>query len=253
MCTLAVFRGSSAAYPLIVVANRDEFYGRPARAPHAWTDHPEIFAGRDEEAGGTWLGCRTAGRPRVVGLLNRRREGATAPEAAVGERSRGLLCRDALAAADADSALAALTDDEVDRYAGFNLLVADPDRAVVVDNGRGRRLTELGDGLSVLTNLDVNDPRCPRLATANRAFAALEGAVATATDAASLVPRFAQVLGDHGASLDVGDSSPFDRVCVHTDTYGTRSSSMLFVAADGSTGVWHADGPPCSAPYRRLR
>ena len=54
------------ARPLIVAANRDEYYARPALAAHTWDDHPNIFAGRDIEARGTWLGVSTTGRFAAV-------------------------------------------------------------------------------------------------------------------------------------------------------------------------------------------
>ena len=70
MCTLAVFRGNSPRYPLVVVANRDEFLGRASSPP---MERPgRVVCGLDLVAGGTWLGCRTDGSGRIAGLLNRR-------------------------------------------------------------------------------------------------------------------------------------------------------------------------------------
>ena len=51
--------------PLVAASNRDEFYARPALPAHRWEDHPEIYAGRDLEGGGTWLGV--ADRPGQTG------------------------------------------------------------------------------------------------------------------------------------------------------------------------------------------
>lgn len=251
MCTLAVYNGVSAAYPLIVAANRDEFFGRRALAPAPLPDRPCVVAGRDVQAGGTWLGARIDGVGRVVGLLNRRPD-ADRPGSGPGELSRGLLCLDALDAPSIDSVLARLDARQASRYGGFNLFVAEPGRAVVIDNGAGVRTTELGEGLSVLTNLDVNDPRCPRLAGATMLFARLQARVAAGEAPETLMAAFASVLGDHTGSADTGDNNPLSRVCVHTPTYGTRSSSVIFVAHDGSVRYFHADGPPCATGFEEI-
>lgn len=251
MCTLAVFRGVSPLYPLVVVANRDEFLGRASAAPSRWAGATGVFAGTDLVAGGTWLGCRTDGSGRVAGLLNRR-PAPDRPASGPGERSRGLLCVEALEAATIDDAVTRLDGAEAARYGGFNLFLADPDRAVVVDNGRGARTVQLARGLSVLTNLDVNDPRCPRLAGAFGRFAALEPLLERGAGADEIAPVAAAVLASHDASADDAGDLPLSRVCVHAGDYGTRSSSMLFVARDGRVRWYHADGPPCSAPFVEL-
>jgi uncharacterized protein with NRDE domain len=250
MCTLAVYRGVSPLYPLLVAANRDEFLGRASAPPQAFAEAPGVFAGRDLVAGGTWLGARIDGSGRVAGLLNRR----PAPDRAAsgpGERSRGLLCLEALGAGSLDEVLGALDADQASRYGGFNLFLAEPGRGLVLDNGSGVRTTVLEPGLSVLTNLDVNDPRCPRLAGATALFASLTPRVAAGESSDELMPALAAVLGDHGAGQDL-DAGPFSRVCVHAEGYGTRSSSVVFVDVDGRVQWFHADGPPCEAAFRRV-
>jgi len=266
VCTLAVYRAVSPLYPLIVVANRDEFLGRASVGPGPWTDgepaYRSIVAGRDLVAGGTWLGCRTDGSGRIVGLLNRR-HAADKAAAGAGERSRGLLCIETLAAPSIATALDGLDDREVQRYGGFNLFVADLHEAVVVDNGQGARRVPLDMGLSVLTNLDVNDPRCPRLAGATRRFDALKPLLAGGADVEESVPALAAVLSSHedgAAAVDAEAAARFGsdaavrfaRICVHVENYGTRSSSMIFVRADGAVRYFHADGSPCTTPFEEV-
>jgi uncharacterized protein with NRDE domain len=262
VCTLAVYRGVSPRYPLIVVANRDEFLGRASVPPSLWPDDPRIVAGRDLVAGGTWLGCRVDGSGRVAGLLNRR-PSANLPASGPGERSRGLLCLETLAASSIDSALAGLDDSEVARYGGFNLFVADLEGATVVDNGDGARRVKLEPGLSVLTNLDVNDPRCPRLASATKRFDALAPMLASGVAADEAVPALAAVLASHEDGAQVVDDEAvrrfgpeaavrFARICVHVADYGTRSSSMIFVEKDGAVRYFHADGAPCTARFGEI-
>ena len=263
MCTLAVYRRVSPLYPLVVVANRDEFLGRGATAPAPWPDDGAIVAGRDLVAGGTWLGCRTDGSGRVVGLLNRR---PVADRAASdpGERSRGLLCIESLRAPSIEAALAGLDEAQAARYGGFNLFVADLEQALVVDNGRGVGRVVLEDGLSVLTNIDVNDPRCPRLAGATRRFEALRPMLAAGADLDAAVPALAAVLSSHeDDSAQVEDAAALERfghegaarlarVCVHVGDYGTRSSTMIFVRGNGAIRYFHADGPPCTTTFEEV-
>ena len=262
VCTLAVYRGISPLYPLIVVANRDEFLGRASVAPGPWPDGAPIVAGRDLVAGGTWLRCRTDGSGRVVGLLNRR-PAVDRPASGPGERSRGLLCIETLAATSIARAVDGLDDAEVGRYGGFNLFVADLDEALVLDNGQGARRVPLDLGLSALTNLDVNDPRCPRLAGATRRFDALRPLLAGGADVDEAVPALAAVLSSHedgAAAVDAEAAARFGsdaavrfaRICVHVENYGTRSSSMIFVGVDGAVRYFHADGSPCTTSFEEV-
>ena len=244
MCTLAVVRGITPRYPLVVAANRDEFYARPAASPGLLHDVPGVVAGRDLQAGGTWLGCRVEGDAFVAGLLNRRAPGATATSSP-GERSRGLLCLDALRAGSLEDALASVKGTALDCYGPFNLLLADLRRVVVVHNAAGARVTELGDGVSVLTNLDVNDPRCPRLASAVPAFRAFAERLPQLPSAEHVAAECRRVLSSHENSLDPADQSPLSRLCVHMDGYGTRSSTVILVDRSGQVRYFHATGAPC--------
>jgi len=86
MCTLVIHRRPKAAWPLILAANRDELDNRPWRTPaRHWPDRPEVVAGQDVLAGGSWLGINDDGV--IAAVLNR--PGTLGPEA--GKRSRGEL------------------------------------------------------------------------------------------------------------------------------------------------------------------
>jgi uncharacterized protein with NRDE domain len=252
MCTLAIYRNLSPQLPLLVAANRDEFLARPSEPPCLRRKSPMLIAGLDLQAGGTWLGCNLDGEPLVAGLLNRRLAGAVAPIAS-GARSRGLLCMQALETGSVDRALAAIGREDLSRYGPFNLLLAEPHRAVVVaSGGEASALTELAGGMSVLTNLDVNDPRCPRLANAMPRFAAVGEAVRSGRTMTGVVRALRAVLGSHESRIDPDDASPLARVCVHTPTYGTRSSSIIAVDGRGHVRYFHAEGPPCRVPFEEI-
>ena len=62
MCLIALAWRMRADLPLVVAANRDEFYDRPTRAAHAWDDAPHVIGGRDLRAGGSWLAASRGGR-----------------------------------------------------------------------------------------------------------------------------------------------------------------------------------------------
>src|SRR5437870_13667876 len=120
MCTLVILRRPEQAWPIIIGANRDEMIDRPALPPDRhWPDRPEVVAGLDLLAGGSWLGLNDWGVAAAV--LNR--TGSLGP--AAGLRSRGELVLEALDHADAAAAAAALAQLDPAAYRTFNLIVAD--------------------------------------------------------------------------------------------------------------------------------
>jgi len=71
MCIIFIAKNVHPDVPLLIAANRDEFYARPTQSPHWWEDAPHIFAGKDLQAGGTWLGYNK--QNRIAGITNLRR------------------------------------------------------------------------------------------------------------------------------------------------------------------------------------
>jgi len=240
VCTLAAFVQVFPAWPLVVAANRDEFLARPATAPELLrVEPPRAFGGRDLTAGGTWLGITEAGL--VAGILNRRTSTAADPTRC----SRGRLCLDLLACATAGEAARRAAAEPTGRYNPFNLLVADRSEAFVV--GHDAASTRVDPGLHLLTNLDVDDPTCPRIAASHQRFAVAGDAFARDGALDRFVSNLHAILADHATALDPrGPGS----LCVHAGPYGTRSSSILLVPAE-ARGVryLHADGPPCTTAF----
>ena len=118
MCLIVFAWRPGHTLPLVVAANRDEFYARPTQALAAWEDAPGVHAGRDLEAGGTWLGVGPGGR--FAALTNIRDPGQ--PQ---GARSRGELVAAYL---QGELGVQAYLDEVARRsaqYSGFNLLVGD--------------------------------------------------------------------------------------------------------------------------------
>ncbi len=248
MCTLAIYFQTCGRFPLAVAANRDEFYERPSAPPARIAADPWVLAGQDRTAGGTWLGINA--HHLLAGLLNRR---SNVPADAT-RRSRGQLCLDALAQTGVAAAAAVVCGESADRYNPFNLLLASPEAACVIGNGSGTmRRTPLGPGLHLLTNLDLNDFECPRIAKSYHLFDDLQPILRGADAPGSFVDAVRTILSDHSTPLDPRELTPPNNLCVHSEHYGTRSSTVVvFDARDGHFRMWHADGAPCSTPYREV-
>src|SRR5262249_52337328 len=154
-------------------------------------------------------------------------------------RSRGQLCLELLASRDAETAAARAAAEPAGRYNPYNLLLADVHDAWVVSqraDEQPHRL-RLDAGLHLVTNLDVNDPTCPRIAGSRARFAAAGEPFARDGDVEALVERLRDVLADHATAAD--PRAP-ESLCVHHGPYGTRSASVLVVGADGRPHYFHA-------------
>src|SRR5262249_5362591 len=151
MCLVALFYRMVEDAPVVVGANRDEFYARGGEPPQLFDGPVRMVGGRDPVAGGTWLGVNEFGV--LAAVTNRRRS-----EPPKERRSRGLLLRDLLncptAAAAARLGAAELSQD---RYDGCNFVIADGGGATVLHGGDWLRVRHLPPGLHVLANGDVND------------------------------------------------------------------------------------------------
>jgi uncharacterized protein with NRDE domain len=163
MCTLILLRRSGHDWPVIVGANRDEMKARPWRPPgRHWPDRPEVVAGLDELAGGSWLGINEHGV--VAGILNR--HGSLGP--AVGQRSRGELVLEALDHSDASDAAIALAAIDPQAYRTFNMIIADSRDAFWLrhadDNGSNPvEVRPVSDGLSMIASGEIDDNETARL------------------------------------------------------------------------------------------
>ncbi len=124
MCLCVFHHRPGHEWPLLLVANRDEFLDRPAQAMHWWdrTEHPAapVLAGRDLKAGGTWLASDLAGR---IALLTNIRPGHLGH---TGSRSRGELPLAFLQQPHSITRFHQSVLPTIDEYGGFNLVLFDP-------------------------------------------------------------------------------------------------------------------------------
>jgi len=241
VCTILVaFRAFDDA-PLAVAANRDESPDRPSRGPAVDEGDPAVLAPRDERAGGTWMGINE--RRLFAVLANRWTD-----EELAGDRSRGLLVDDVLATGSIDAATTVVrSETAAHEYEGFSLVVATPTAArLFVWDGVLREET-LDEGVHVVVNVGIDgEYEIPReRAAVGRTQATAADSIRDAVEprsgetARDWVRRAGDVLGDHEYGA-----------CLHHERYGTVSSSLVTVGADGSVDWAYADGPPCTTPFR---
>ena len=153
--------------------------------------------------------------------------------------------------ASADAARAALRDERPESYNPLNLLVADRRAAWIATNHEAAiTLTELDPGLHLITNLDLNDPTCPRISASYQLFAALLGADAPRPGTNEFRERLHAILSAHDTELDPRQPGFGNSLCLHSSEYGTRSSSLIFLDVAGRWTYWHANQPPCRSDYR---
>ena len=119
MCLILLAWRQHRDYPLVLAANRDEYYGRPASPAGPWPEQPEIVGGRDLREGGSWLAAHRDGRFAVV--TNYRET----PTLSAAPRSRGRLVQDFLLGEQGAADYLAEVEKEGQLYRGFSLLVGD--------------------------------------------------------------------------------------------------------------------------------
>jgi uncharacterized protein with NRDE domain len=167
MCTLVILRRPEHMWPVVIGANRDEMIGRPALPPaRHWPDRPEVIAGLDQLAHGSWLGINDWGVAAAV--LNR--HGSLGP--APGQRSRGELVLEALDHPDAVAAADALTHLDPAAYRTFNLIVADNRDAFWLRHANGAQIDAwpIAEGLSLIDSGELNRPNNRRVTLAAPRF-----------------------------------------------------------------------------------
>ena len=161
MCLIVFAWRPGHAQPLIVAANRDEFYARPSLPLAQWLDAPDVYAGRDQEAGGTWLGVNTDGR--FAALTNIRDPHQPPARKSCGE----LVARFLSGSLPIDDYLADVNGRSIE-YAGFNLLVGTRDELWHY-KARDTAPSLLAPGVYGLSNAGLDTP-WPKLLKAKSAL-----------------------------------------------------------------------------------
>lgn len=243
MCLIAFAWQAHPRFPLILIANRDEFHARPTAALGPWADAPDVLGGRDLREGGGWLALNA--RQRRLAAVTNVREAIPEPPPPL---SRGQLVREFVIGSDLAVSFAEMRRVDGNLYGGFNLILWDGEDMIVATNRLKPRWEAVSPGLHGISNgaFDAPWPKTSRL------VGALGGWIAglapgTASDLGSLdiEPLFTALADEQRpADADLPDtgiglerermlSSPFIRL----PGYGTRASSVVLIGRDGETLV----------------
>ncbi|MFK7912533.1 MAG: NRDE family protein [Pseudomonadales bacterium] len=211
--------------PLVIAANRDEFYARPTASAHFWHGSARMLAGKDLEAGGTWLGVNERGRFAAVTNVGE-------PPPAEPKASRGALVQDFLSEDVGCAEYVAGISGE--RYRGFNLLVWDGEELLYTSNRAPTRA--LAPGYYGLANASLDEDRHK----VDRGRSALQRCLETGTD--DLTSRLTNLLADseppaesEGREIPGRSAAELQAMgaCFITGSdYGTRASSAVTVGLE---------------------
>jgi uncharacterized protein with NRDE domain len=226
MCLIVFAWRPAHPQPLILAANRDEFYARPTLPLAQWEHAPGIYAGRDLEAGGTWLGVNADGR--FAALTNIRDPGKPP-----GRRSRGELVAQFLSGSMPIEDYLREVAGRSAEYGGFNLLVGNREELHFL-NAAQSVPQRLEAGIYGVSNAGLDTP-WPKLVKA-------KAALAEHLDAAEPEALFRFLADPQSASeaelpdTGVGHATEklLSSVFIASPNYGTRASTVLIVSADGA-------------------
>jgi len=256
MCTIVILRHAHPEFPLVLAANRDELYARPAAGPQVLSLSPRAIGGRDLERQGTWMGVTDGGF--FVGLTNQRGPAnlTRAP------RSRGEVVLHALQAGGVEAVDRYLAGLDAREYNPFNLLYGD---AAVLRVAYARpdseriHVEDVPAGVHVLPNDVLDTPALPKVARARKLAEkaarqpwpeAVQSLQALLAD--HLLPeRGPALLPDEEGLPEVHERMrQYQALCIHTPGYGTRSSAIVALAPGRVGHYLAADVTPCQGPYQ---
>ena len=230
MCLILFAWQSHPRYPLVVAANRDEFHQRPTAAAAYWKEHPQLLAGRDLQAGGTWLGITRQGR--FAAITNYQEPQTEMPPL---ELSRGHLVRDFLLDRAEPAHGASKLRQQGNNYSGFNVLLGDPEELFYVSNRNNENIV-VGAGSHGLSNhlLDTDWPKVHEGRT--RFDTLLENEQLDPEAFLELLAAKDVVSGNEppGFELNLAPELITRVMFLVSPEYGTRSSTVLLVDRDGA-------------------
>lgn len=226
MCLILFAYQQHPDYPLIMLSNRDEFFSRPSQAAHFWPDLPSIFAGRDKEASGTWLGVNKNGRIAAVTNFREPTQNQTYP------LSRGELTAKFLQGNQHPNTYLQNIDTKQHLYSGFNLLVGTTEQLYYYSN-RQREILQLPKGIHGLSNSLLNSP-WPKVDTGKAALKQQLSQLDRQTLINILLDKQQHndlLLPNTGIGIEAERmlSSRF----IHSEHYGTRAATLLLIDKHG--------------------
>lgn len=229
MCLIAFALDSHPRYSLVLMANRDEFRDRGTDRAAFWPDAPHLLAGRDQQAGGTWLGVTTGGKIAAITNYRDPRQQVSDPP------SRGLLVADYLRDDGMiPSVLHGYLQHHGNRYDGFNLIYGTV-RELHYFTNRGGSSGQVGSGIHGLSN-HLLDTRWPKLLEAKARLKKILLQERPQLDELFLAMSDPTPFADE-LLPDTGIGPEFERflspIFINGERYATRSTSVLLVSRDG--------------------
>lgn len=254
MCLILFACRQHPKYPLVIAANRDEFYKRPTAAMDQWPDHPGVLAGRDLEGMGTWMGVTRSGRlAAVTNYRDPQNQKRGAP-------SRGHLVTDFLTSDIFPGDYLDTIKKEGQRFNGFNLLVGDSGNLWYYSNkGAGPR--QLEAGIYGVSNHLLNTT-WPKVKQGCRALAGLLDKHRDGIDCEALFAMLEnQATAPDHLLPQTGIGYEWEKILsaifITSATYGTRSSTLLLIDIHGEATIiertWQPSRPtPVAAGTRQF-
>jgi uncharacterized protein with NRDE domain len=226
MCILFIAINQHPKFPLIIAANRDEFHVRPTTNSAFWNNQTDILAGRDEEAGGTWMGVNKNGS--IAALTNIRAPDKDIPNPV----TRGELVMNFLKGSSKQQKKYAKTlADSKAQYNGYNLLFGTLEQLYVYNNHEDT-CVQLEDGVFGLSNASLNSP-WPKISTGRDALAKYcqHADVLDTEHLFELLrnnkPAEDSMLPKTGVPIEW--ERRLSSIFIQSPEYGTRSSTVLLV------------------------
>lgn len=246
MCLILFAYKAHPNYPLILAANRDEFYARPTQRAHWWEEYPGIFAGKDLKAGGTWMGIHRSGR--IAALTNYRDLSLPQKDGP----SRGELVTNFLLDDGGTERYLASVQNVGHLYNGFNLLVGNADDLWWYSN-EAEHIKKIQPGIHGLSNHLLNTS-WPKV---DKGKVGLEDIISK-QEIVSAEPLFSllrdQEIAADAALPDTGISIEMERMLsamfISSESYGTRVSTVLMVDKNGLFTFEERAFYPVDAPIR---
>jgi uncharacterized protein with NRDE domain len=229
MCLILCAWRCHPEYPLVLAANRDEYYRRPTKKAHWWPEHPELLAGRDMEARGTWLGMTRGGR--IAALTNVREPQLSVPTS----QSRGQLPCCYLENGSDNQGFAGLLLETRDDYRGYNLIYGSLGEELFYYSNRVLAPRLLEPGLYGLSNARLDTP-WPKVQRGKAGLRQLLADPRLTTDHLLSLLDDQQIFADEllpatGVSLSL--ERQLSPLRISGADYGTRSSTAILVDRQG--------------------
>jgi uncharacterized protein with NRDE domain len=234
MCLILFALSRHPEYPLVLAANRDEFYSRPARPLSFWEDAPGVLAGRDLKNMGTWLGINASGA--FAAVTNHRDPSLARPDAP----SRGYLVSNFLTGRFTPPDYLEHVRRTGRDYNGFNLLVGDG-KGIFYYSNRKDNILKLDHGIYGLSN-DILDTPWPKVRKGKKGLSAIleDGCDINSERIFSLLRDDVYAPDKDLPNTGVGDV--WERILsplfVGSRIYGTRCSSIILMEKTGRVTVY---------------